>query len=689
MSTELPISVSTRRMAPVTATAGQRQFSFSFPVIRETDLRVFRTRADVRAALAYGTEFTVWGAGEADGGTVTLAAGALAGDVIVIEGDAALDRLTGVTQAGRFSSKLIDREFDLGLIRDQELRRDVDDLGQMDIALAVTSTINAAANANAAATGAAASASAAAASASTLTVTSGFYPTVAAAAAATVAATVSIIQVSGFSAAGDGGSAQYKREAAQPAHAARFRTQDRFLPNGTVSAANGGWWGMAETAVNQYQFGAKDGFAADDWAAFQNMADYCSQAGAAILAAPGRHLVSAPIVWKPKPIPDWDYNFYKRGPSWRFDNNMIVRATASMAAIFQFGAHTYETIIRQGYISGGVFDCNNLAQRGVWVTFLNKAIVEQVKVLNMPANGCGIQFGTTTLNEFGGLDVGYEGFAHDCMIQGQLGIAARAGTAGVRYVNCSDNHTRGNVICDVLTGVSADNASGWDGKHIANHMWSHAEVGPMSYGFDLYGDNVLMGNQMDGPFAYVARFQGPRNNVVGARVNYGGNSADADVFAALFRLEAAGEVMVTNSGFKGTASKRIATEVSLGPGVPASAYKKDGSSFYLNVNSQAPVNIGAHAKDRCAIASAAISSQTSRFGTFSRATPGGRIQFTYTMTNAPSDFVYSVVVGRQTGNFPAFVNHVSQSSNAVTFEVQNTSGVTVDPDFIGIRVEAL
>jgi hypothetical protein len=59
------------------------------------------------------------------------------------------------------------------------------------------------------------------------------------------------------------------------------------------------------------------------------------------------------------------------------------------------------------------------------------------------------------------------------------------------------------------------------------------------------------------------------------------------------------------------------------------------------------------------------------------------------MTNAPSDFVYSVVVGRQTGNFPAFVNHVSQSSNAVTFEVQNTSGVTVDPDFIGIRVEAL
>jgi len=126
MSTELPISVSTRRMAPVTATAGQTLFAFTFPLIRAEDIRVLRTRSGVQTELAIGPDFSVSGVGQAAGGQVTLTAGSLAGDVIVIEGDAGLDRLTGVTLAGRFSSALIDQEFDLSLIRDQELRRDVD-----------------------------------------------------------------------------------------------------------------------------------------------------------------------------------------------------------------------------------------------------------------------------------------------------------------------------------------------------------------------------------------------------------------------------------------------------------------------------------------------------------------------------------------------------------------------------------
>jgi hypothetical protein len=125
MSSELPISVSTRRMSPVTATAGQTQFAFNFPLIRAEDIRVLRTRSGIQTEITIGPDFSVSGVGQAAGGTVTLTAGSLAGDVIVIEGDAGLDRLTGVTLAGRFSSTLIDQEFDLSLIRDQELRRDV------------------------------------------------------------------------------------------------------------------------------------------------------------------------------------------------------------------------------------------------------------------------------------------------------------------------------------------------------------------------------------------------------------------------------------------------------------------------------------------------------------------------------------------------------------------------------------
>ncbi len=125
MSASLPIAVSTRRMAPVTATAGQTEFPFTFPLIRATDVRVLRTRAGAESELTFGVHYTVAGVGAPAGGTVTLTAGSLAGDLIVIEGDADIDRLSSIVAAGRFSSAIIDEELDLAAIRDQELRRDI------------------------------------------------------------------------------------------------------------------------------------------------------------------------------------------------------------------------------------------------------------------------------------------------------------------------------------------------------------------------------------------------------------------------------------------------------------------------------------------------------------------------------------------------------------------------------------
>ncbi len=126
MSVTLPISASTRRMASATATAGQTAFPYTFPLLRANDIRVRRTRAGVTVTLSQSTDYTVSGVGNAAGGTVTLVAGSLAGDIIDIDGLAGLDRVTGVTSAGRFSSAQIDRDLDLTAIRDQELRRDID-----------------------------------------------------------------------------------------------------------------------------------------------------------------------------------------------------------------------------------------------------------------------------------------------------------------------------------------------------------------------------------------------------------------------------------------------------------------------------------------------------------------------------------------------------------------------------------
>lgn len=64
------------------------------------------------------------------------------------------------------------------------------------------------------------------------------------AAAATVPVGVKSLRLMGYYTYGDAPQAHYYRVAAQPATANRIRTTDRFMPDGSTSAGNGGWWQM-------------------------------------------------------------------------------------------------------------------------------------------------------------------------------------------------------------------------------------------------------------------------------------------------------------------------------------------------------------------------------------------------------------------------------------------------------------
>lgn len=57
------------------------------------------------------------------------------------------------------------------------------------------------------------------------------------------------IRVNGFTAAGDGGGGFYVRATSQPTGeyaSLAFRSADRFLPDGSTSSANGGWWAFSQ-----------------------------------------------------------------------------------------------------------------------------------------------------------------------------------------------------------------------------------------------------------------------------------------------------------------------------------------------------------------------------------------------------------------------------------------------------------
>lgn len=509
--------------------------------------------------------------------------------------------------------------------------------------------------------------------------------TVAALAAATIAGTITVVSCLGYTLPIDKGGGTYIEV-----------TNTGPLLAGEVQSNSGTRrWRLNDTRPTQYQFGAAGGFAGDDRAALQAYADYCADRAAIFHLAPGDHNLSAPIVLRPGPVPDPDYNVAERGPTWTLDNNCRIKATAVMDALFQGGNHTYENIIVDGVIQGGVLDCNNLAQHGVWVTFTQKCIVDRVQVRNVPAGGAPYKIGTTVLNEFGTLAQSYEGYVTNCRAFGTPTSpleASRANTHGIRFINCTDNYTHANLIGGVIVGVWADFTSGWDGQHGDNHFWSHSENGSMFCGYRLYGHNKISKHKQDGPFDYVALFLAHGNNVTQAGINYGGQSADQHNYAALWRLEqdvsngTTGGLTVTNSHFKATAAKNIAAECSFGPGVPRTAFAKDGTNTYEYVNNLEPVSIGNCLSARVLISGTTPTVQSGSNNVASVVRNGSG---NYT-TNFIRNMLTTTPISAQVitnGVFSALTvveATALRTASSATFYVYNSAGTLTDPGGLNI-----
>lgn len=93
------------------------------------------------------------------------------------------------------------------------------------------------------------------------------FTDIASAQAATVPARNKRLRTQFFSVGTQTGAANYKRVPSEPSHSLKFRSQDRYLPDGTVSSGNGGWWEINELEITPEMCGAKGDLVADDAAA--------------------------------------------------------------------------------------------------------------------------------------------------------------------------------------------------------------------------------------------------------------------------------------------------------------------------------------------------------------------------------------------------------------------------------------
>jgi hypothetical protein len=129
---EFPIAINDRR-AQYTASGGQTIFPYDFPVFADSELAVYRTRADVTTTLTLSADYTADGIGAQAGGNVTLTSGATLNDVITIVGAMPNARATDFQEGGDFRARVINLELDRLQIQIQELRNLVDRSLRLDL----------------------------------------------------------------------------------------------------------------------------------------------------------------------------------------------------------------------------------------------------------------------------------------------------------------------------------------------------------------------------------------------------------------------------------------------------------------------------------------------------------------------------------------------------------------------------
>lgn len=106
----------------VQTVAGTTVFAFGFPIFRAEDVQVF---IDDGPALTLAADYTVSGAGEDEGGTVTLTAAPAVGAVITMRRRLAIQRTTDFQESGEFRANVLNDELDYQTAVIQQIANDI------------------------------------------------------------------------------------------------------------------------------------------------------------------------------------------------------------------------------------------------------------------------------------------------------------------------------------------------------------------------------------------------------------------------------------------------------------------------------------------------------------------------------------------------------------------------------------
>lgn len=101
--------------------AGNKDFQFNFPIFRDEDLEVYVDDE----LLTLATDYTVAGAGDDDGGTITMTTAPAVGAVITRRRRIAIQRTSDFQDSGEFRAKVLNDELDYVIAVVQQVANDI------------------------------------------------------------------------------------------------------------------------------------------------------------------------------------------------------------------------------------------------------------------------------------------------------------------------------------------------------------------------------------------------------------------------------------------------------------------------------------------------------------------------------------------------------------------------------------
>lgn len=125
----------------ITATGGEVNLDYDFPIFAKTDLRIIRTRAGTDTTLVLDTDYTIANSELSDetGGTAVLTVAATAGDVYTLLLYPSESRVTDFTEAGDFLADSLNLELDKIVQMIQSHRRDINKAARLPDSSTLTS----------------------------------------------------------------------------------------------------------------------------------------------------------------------------------------------------------------------------------------------------------------------------------------------------------------------------------------------------------------------------------------------------------------------------------------------------------------------------------------------------------------------------------------------------------------------